>query len=256
MRNPTKLLLAFGLLGILMTGAGCPGKPKYPACEGDKDCKAGEKCVNKRCVQCAADADCGPGKQCVNGGCEPIPGWCSADGDCPKGQVCKDNRCVACTADAECGPGGRCRDGRCLRKGQCDTDEDCPEDQDCVNGVCTSPVGDGGAAGLPKCRLEPVYFGFDERTIAETAKPTLQKNAECLSSTPRRVAVIGMTDPRGTDEYNVALSDARARAVADYLARLGIDPARLRIVPKGESEATGTDEATWAKDRRVEFAWE
>ena len=63
---------------------------------------------------------------------------------------------------------------------------------------------------------------------------------------------MGHTDPSGTDEYNIALSERRAQTVADYLARLGIDPARLQVVPKGETEPTwlGDD-----KDRRVEFQW-
>ena len=234
---------------------GCPAKKiQYPACDGDKDCKDGEKCVNKKCLQCATDADCGEGKTCDNGACKPKKGWCSADGDCENGQVCKDHQCVACQADNECGEGGKCIDGGCLRKGQCRNDEDCAEDEDCVKGVC---VKGGAAAGNePKCTLEPIYFGYDQYSIPDEAKGTLQKDVECLSSTPRAVSVIGMTDNRGTDEYNIGLSDDRAQSVITYLGRLGIDPSRLKKVPKGEGEATGTDEGGWTKDRRVEFKWE
>jgi peptidoglycan-associated lipoprotein len=171
--------------------------------------------------------------------------------------VCKDQSCRACAADAECGEGGRCREGRCLRRGQCDTDEDCAEDEDCRNHVCLkarealTPGSD-----TPKCTLQAVYFGFDQYVIAEDAKPLLQKNAECLSTTPRGVAVVGMTDPRGTVEYNIGLSDDRAQAVMTYLSRLGIDPARLRKIPKGATEATGSDETGWALDRRVDLVWD
>ena len=49
---------------------------------------------------------------------------------------------------------------------------------------------------------------------------------------------------------------APRQSVADYLARLGIDPARLRVVPKGETEASGADEAGWSQDRRVEIEWQ
>ncbi|KAB2895986.1 MAG: OmpA family protein, partial [Kofleriaceae bacterium] len=68
----------------------------------------------------------------------------------------------------------------------------------------------------------------------------------------KTVMLIGHTDQTGTDEYNIALSERRAQTVADYLARLGTDPARLHVVPKGESELTGNGDD---KDRRVEFQW-
>ena len=244
-------------LTALLALAGCPGKPKYPACDGDKDCTAGEKCVLKKCQQCALDADCGEGKQCVKGACETLPGWCSADGDCADGQVCKAHACVACAADLECGEGGRCRTGKCLRKGQCDTDEDCAEDEDCINRVCVKG-GQSVTPGnqLPTCNLDPVFFGFDMYTLADESKATLAKDAECLSTTPRPVSVLGYTDPRGTVEYNIGLSDDRAQSVATYLGRLGIDPSRLHKVPKGSTEARGTDEAGWTHDRRVELTWE
>ena len=48
----------------------------------------------------------------------------------------------------------------------------------------------------------------------------------------------------------------RAQAVITYLSRLGVDPARLRKVPKGSGEATGVEESGFAKDRRVDFTWE
>ncbi len=236
--------------------SGCSAKKlKYPACDGDKDCKPAEKCVNKKCLQCAKDADCGEGKTCVDGACKPKEGWCAGDGDCENGQVCKEHQCVACQADNECGEGGKCQNGGCLRKGQCKKDEDCAEDEDCVKGVC---VKGGAKAGddLPKCTLEEIHFAYDQYSIPDEAKPALQKNADCLSSTPRAVSVIGMTDNRGTDEYNIGLSDDRAQSIITYLGRLGIDPSRLHKVPKGEGEATGADEAGWAKDRRVEFKWE
>ena len=56
-----------------------------------------------------------------------------------------------------------------------------------------------------------------------------------------------------SDAYNIALSEKRGRSVADFLARLGMDPARLRVVPKGEAEASGTDEDSRALERRVDF---
>ncbi len=251
------LILAVTLAATALLAAGCPSKKAaYPSCLGDKDCKEGEKCVNKQCLQCIADADCGEGQSCIDNTCKPKEGWCAGDGDCENGQVCKENACVACSADTECGEGGKCQNGACLRKGQCKKDEDCAEDEDCVKGVCSKGGAADASGDLPKCTLEPIYFALDQYSIPDEAKPALQKNADCLSTTPRAVSVIGMTDNRGTDEYNIGLSDDRAQSVVTYLGRLGIDPARLRKVPKGEGEATGTDESSWSKDRRVEFKWE
>lgn len=244
-------------IGLVLAATGCPDKkPRYPTCNGDKDCKPGEKCVNKRCVRCATDADCGPGQTCVDGACQATASWCSSDGDCDDGKVCRDNTCVPCQADADCGEGGRCIDGGCLRKGQCRTDDDCPEDEDCVNGVCTRAYGGNEGGMTPRCTLEVVYFGFDQYALDDAAKAILQRNVECLSTTPRRVAVIGMTDPRGPDEYNISLSDNRAQAVITYLVRMGVDAGRLRKVPRGEADAVGTDEASWSRDRRVELSWD
>lgn len=252
--SSTKRLL---LLALIALAAACSGKPKYPSCDGDKDCKAPEKCVNKKCVQCRDNMDCKEGQQCNKAGsCEPIAGWCATDAECGIFEVCKNHKCSACTADAECGAGGKCRNGACIRPGVCEKDEDCPEDEDCVNNRCTK-MGLGTTVNLPKCPLETIYFGFDVYTLSDEAKNQLQKNYDCLQANKdRKVAVVGHTDFRGTIEYNIGLSDDRAQAVLTYLSRLGVDPARLHKVPKGSGEATGRDEAGFAKDRRVEFVWE
>jgi peptidoglycan-associated lipoprotein len=246
-----KLLLFF----FVVFAAGCPGKPKYPTCDGDKDCKPKERCINKKCLQCGDNTHCPEGHQCVAGACKPTAGYCDSDNDCGPLEVCKNHKCTTCANDGECGPGGKCRNGKCIRPGGCETDEDCPEDQDCVNFRCVKPG--GLSANLPKCPLEPIYFGFDVYTLTDAAKTSLQKNYDCLQANKERtLAVVGHTDARGTVEYNISLSDDRAQAVITYLGRLGVDPARMRKVPKGSAEAKGADEAGFANDRRVEFQWE
>lgn len=231
----TLLLAAVGIVGLL--AAGCPTKKlKHPACAGDKDCKEGERCENQRCVAKKA-------------GCE-------SDADCEDGQVCKNNQCVPCEADGECGEAGQCQNGKCLREGECTTDSDCPEDEDCVNGQCVTADSQVGGGDLPSCKLSTVFFAFDQAGIGDESKSILQENATCLLSTERGVAIVGHTDPRGTDEYNIALSDKRARFISNYLSRLGVDQDRVRTIPKGESEAAGSDEDGWKRDRKVEFAWE
>lgn len=61
----------------------------------------------------------------------------------------------------------------------------------------------------------------------------------------------GACDPRGTEEYNIALGERRASAVRDYMRALGLNSSRISITSVGEEIATGTDEASWARDRHV-----
>lgn len=246
---PLSLMLLFGGSAMVLTG--CPSKKvKKAGCDSDKDCKKGLHCVNKKCQQCATDDHCPDGKTCKDGACTS-KNQCSADSDCEDGKVCKDGTCTACSADSECGTGGKCNSGKCARAKSCKKDEDCEDDEDCVNGTCqrpwktSTPIKDG-------CKLGTVYFAFDQASIAPEHRKTLDEAAECIKKNKGRdVYVIGHTDTSGTEEYNVALSERRARTVADYLSRLGIDPAKMRVIPKGESETSGT--AT--KDRRVVFEW-
>ena len=72
----------------------------------------------------------------------------------------------------------------------------------------------------------------------------------------RGLRVEGHCDPRGTEEYNLALGDRRARSVVGYLGRLGVETSRLRAVSKGKLEAVGSDEEGWARDRKATFVWE
>ncbi len=242
------LLFMFGTLVVA-----CPDKkPKYPVCKKDKDCKDGEKCINGQCLQCGADSDCPDGKVCKAGACTFE---CESSADCADGKVCKANQCVGCESDTECGADKRCSNGACLGRGACNVDEDCADDEDCIGGQCQRP----GRSGAPdvSCKLDSVYFGFDQYSIEGEAKTVIETNLECVKQAPedKGLMLYGHTDPRGTEEYNIALAEKRANAVADFLARLGIDPARLNVVSKGEGEATGTSEESWAKDRRVDFEW-
>ena len=102
-----------------------------------------------------------------------------------------------------------------------------------------------------------MYFGFDQASLTAEATSILNTNAECLKGkgAGRNVDLTGRADPRGTTEYNMALSDRRAQAVQDYLKRLAIEGNRVPKVPRGALDASGTDDASWAKDRRVDFEW-
>lgn len=242
--------LGFLVAALVLAGSAC--KPDYPACETDKDCKAKEFCVGRKCQQCRDSNDCGEGRECTNGKCNAIVGFCRDVSQCKPGEVCAGNRCRGCQADTECPAGSICNGGRCGRA-ECMKDDDCPQDRDCVRGRCvgSTKVTDTG----PPCPLESVYFGFNVSSLSKDATTALSNNAACLKKTGRSVDLVGRADPRGTTEYNMALSDRRAQSARDYLRRAGIDSERLKPVPRGNLDATGTDETGWARDRRVDFEW-
>jgi len=247
----SKRALVLAVLCLCALIAGCKDKKlKYPACGGDKDCKEGEHCIDKHCQQCGDDSQCESGEECVEGACVSKP-ECKKDGDCPDGKVCEAGKCQACQDNNECGPGGRCEAGACVRPKACKTDDECADDEDCVDGLCQKPW-QKGETGDTTCKLSTVYFAFDDASIGQDQRDALDATAQCISKGKGEVYLIGHTDQTGTDEYNIALSERRAQTVADYLARLGADPARLRVIPKGETELTGLGDD---KDRRVELEW-
>ncbi|MEW5702649.1 MAG: peptidoglycan-associated lipoprotein Pal [Candidatus Zixiibacteriota bacterium] len=104
--------------------------------------------------------------------------------------------------------------------------------------------------------LKPVYFDFDKYNLREDARVTLDADADILRTNgDLRIVIEGHCDERGTDEYNIALGDRRAKAVQDYLVRLGIDAARISTISYGEERpvSLGHDEDSWRLNRRGEF---
>jgi peptidoglycan-associated lipoprotein len=99
-----------------------------------------------------------------------------------------------------------------------------------------------------------VYFGFDSSNLESSAREAIAKNADCMRQRGMSgVRVTGYTDPRGTEEYNLALGDRRSRSVQQYMTSLGVDSRALSTSSVGEEMARGEDESGWAQDRRVEF---
>jgi len=99
-------------------------------------------------------------------------------------------------------------------------------------------------------------FGFDDSELLPEDRSVLQQIADCLIQGPlkgRTVQLVGHTDPRGTDEYNLGLGTRRAETVRSYLQRLGVPSHRLSPTTRGELDASGTDDATWQRDRRVDL---
>jgi len=105
--------------------------------------------------------------------------------------------------------------------------------------------------------LRGIYFDFDKATIKPESKPALEAAAKMLNENPTiNVEIQGHTDSKGSDSYNLSLSDRRAASVVAYLVQnLGIDMSRLTSRGYGESMpiATNDTDAGRAMNRRVEF---
>ncbi len=103
---------------------------------------------------------------------------------------------------------------------------------------------------------ERIHFAFDSYELSPKARAILKKKAEILLKYPNiKMVIEGHCDERGTEEYNLALGERRARAAYEYLILLGIEADRLSIVSYGEERPLDPrhNEEAWAKNRRDEF---
>lgn len=102
--------------------------------------------------------------------------------------------------------------------------------------------------------LLPVFFDIDSAKLKDSDLEILNKNAEWLKKNADvRINVRGYADERGTDEYNIKLSERRAKAVMDYLIKQGVDANRLKFIGYGKELSTDKSEAGLARSRRVDF---
>jgi peptidoglycan-associated lipoprotein len=100
--------------------------------------------------------------------------------------------------------------------------------------------------------LKPVYFAYDSTALSDEGRGILQKNVEYLKKRPStKVVVEGHADSRGTNEYNLALTDRRASVVRDYVVSLGVAADRVVAVAKGEEQPFCKEEtdACYAQNR-------
>jgi peptidoglycan-associated lipoprotein len=105
--------------------------------------------------------------------------------------------------------------------------------------------------------LQDIQFSFDDATLSDASRATLERHAAWLQTRrDTRALIEGHCDERGTVEYNLALGDKRAQAVRDYLISLGVAPERLTAVSLGKERPVdlGHDEAAWARNRRAHFS--
>ncbi len=107
-----------------------------------------------------------------------------------------------------------------------------------------------------KVELKRIHFAFDQFDLNTEARQTLQNNALYMEQNPGVSIILeGHCDERGSDEYNLALGERRARAAAEYMVNLGIDRNRIRTISYGEEKPLdpACNETAWALNRRAEF---
>mgnify|MGYP000305366295 FL=1 len=101
-----------------------------------------------------------------------------------------------------------------------------------------------------------VYFAFDKFNVENQYKEMLKQKSDLMKQFPSiRVRIEGNCDERGTQEYNLALGERRARASYEYLVTLGVNPSQLEMISYGKENPAvqGNNEAAWSKNRRDDF---
>jgi peptidoglycan-associated lipoprotein len=104
--------------------------------------------------------------------------------------------------------------------------------------------------------LKDVHFEFDQYEVRSEDRTVLDSNARWLKENARALLLIeGHADERGTNEYNLALGERRAKATRDYLVRQGVDASRITMTTYGEERPVCKDAADpcWAQNRRAHF---
>ncbi|MDA8082662.1 MAG: peptidoglycan-associated lipoprotein Pal [Nitrospiraceae bacterium] len=104
--------------------------------------------------------------------------------------------------------------------------------------------------------FKDIHFDFDKYDVKETFRPVLKSIATWMTkNTDARLSVEGHCDDRGTNEYNLALGDRRAKAVRDALVALGVPPSRIDTISYGEEKPVCKEqtEECWARNRRAHF---
>lgn len=118
--------------------------------------------------------------------------------------------------------------------------------------------GSGGGKGGPN-GTKTIYFMYDSSQVMEEFVPVIAAHARSLKSNPgQHLIVEGHTDDRGSREYNIALGEQRAKAVARMLTMQGAKESQVEVVSYGEEKpaSSGHDESAWQLNRRAELDYQ
>ncbi len=102
------------------------------------------------------------------------------------------------------------------------------------------------------------YFDFDRSEVKDSEKPAIIANADHLvANSHAKVLLEGHTDPRGSREYNVALGERRAKAVANLMESKGVRPDQVRVISYGAERLAvpGRTEEDYQQDRRAALVY-
>ncbi len=116
----------------------------------------------------------------------------------------------------------------------------------------STAVTPGSVADFKQNVGDRVYFDFDQSTVREDGRQTLNKQAAWLKQYSNyAITIEGKCDERGTREYNLALGERRANAVKQYLVAQGLPAGRINTISYGKErpEVVGSDEGAWARNR-------
>ena len=108
------------------------------------------------------------------------------------------------------------------------------------------------ACGIPE---NEANFGYNSDIVSLGDHPILDQITQCFRSGPltgKRVRLVGHADPRGDEEYNFVLGERRAQAVREYMVRSGLSSLQILTTSRGELDASGIDDESWKRDRRVD----
>ncbi len=224
MKRAIRHLLAVSL--TLSAIAVACGGAKYPNCDSDTDCNADGHhgvCLDGKCVACRDNTGCGSGQTCDHGECAtPAPKATAS------AQVVHDP--TACDDDHPCtNPGEHCQNGHCV----------------------APPHGGPGCQDFPAPK-----FAYESPELTEDAKKTVQRLAACLTTGSLKgahVLLVGHCDARGEYEFNMGLGAERAEGAKKLLMSFGVPADIINTTSRGKLDASGSDEAGWANDRRVDI---
>jgi len=107
-------------------------------------------------------------------------------------------------------------------------------------------------------RIQDAYFDYNQHTLRPDAETALKTDAQTLADLIKqypdfKLTVEGHCDERGSDEYNLALGDARAKQAKEYLSTLGLPGNQLATISYGKDKpvCADHDEDCWQKNRRA-----
>ncbi len=109
-----------------------------------------------------------------------------------------------------------------------------------------------------RAQAREIYFDFDKYAIQSKFQAVLANHARYLASNPNTmIRLEGHADERGTPEYNIALGEKRAKAVAQILMSYGVANSQIDVISYGEERPAvmGHNDEAWAKNRRVEIKY-